>query len=53
MTQFARHPEALTEFAAAANYFADRQPGLENRFIANIEAAIERICRAPLNWRVL
>jgi len=53
MTSFEFHPDALSEFEAAALYFAERQPGLELRFIANIESAISRICDAPQGWRVL
>ncbi len=47
------HPEALSEFEAAAQYFAERQPGLELRFISSIETALQRIGAAPLSWRVL
>lgn len=46
------HPEALSEFEAAAQYYAERQPGLELRFIANVEATIQRICKAPKIGRV-
>lgn len=53
MTPYEFHPEALDEFESAALYFAERQPGLELRFIANIETTIRRICEAPSAWRVL
>ena len=53
MMSYEFHPEALSEFEAAAQYFAERQPGLEFRFISNIEATIQHICEAPSSWRVL
>lgn len=52
MTPYRFHPEALIEFEQAAQYFAERQPGLELRFIASIEATIARICEAPQRWRL-
>jgi toxin ParE1/3/4 len=52
MTPYEFHPEALSEYESAAQYFAERQPGLELRFIASIEATIQRICEAPRSWRV-
>lgn len=53
MTPYEFHPEALSEFEAAAQHFAERQPGLELRFISSIEATIQRICATPQSWRVL
>lgn len=53
MRAYEFHPEALDEFEAAAQYFARRQPGLELRFISNIEATIQRICEAPLRLRIV
>ena len=47
MTPYEFHPEALSEYESAAQYFAERQPGLELRFIASIEATIQRICESP------
>lgn len=52
MTPHVFHPEALKEFEATALFYAERQPGLELRFIANIEATIRRICEAPRAWRL-
>lgn len=52
MTPYKFHPEALIEFEQAAQYFAERQPGLELRFISSIEATITRVCEAPRRWRV-
>ena len=51
MTPYEFHPEALSEYESAAQYFAERQPGLELRFIASIEATIQRICESPRSWR--
>jgi toxin ParE1/3/4 len=47
------HPEALGEYVAAAHEYEERQPGLGNRFIENVEGAIESICQAPERWAVL
>lgn len=44
-------PEALAEFEEAARYYADRQSGLELRFIASVENAIARIVEAPNRHR--
>jgi toxin ParE1/3/4 len=41
------HPEALAEFEDAAVHYAEKQPGLELRFIASIEAVISRIVEEP------
>ena len=49
MTSYEFHPEALSEYESAAQYFAERQPGLD---IASIEATIQRICESPRSWRV-
>jgi len=53
MMPYRFHPEALNEFEAATRYFAERQPGLELRFMSNVEAAIQRVCEAPRRWRIL
>jgi plasmid stabilization system protein ParE len=45
------HPEALDEYEDAAHYYADRQPGLELRFIACVEAAFREISEIPTRWR--
>lgn len=46
------HPEALAEFKDAAHYYAERQKGLESRFISCIEAALSEIQKNPTRWRV-
>ena len=45
------HPEALDEFDKAAAYYAERQPGLQVRFIDAVEHAISRACDAPERFR--
>ena len=47
------HPEALEEYDEAAHYYAAQQPGLDLRFIACVENAIEVILEDPLRWRAL
>ncbi len=47
------HPEALTEFEGAAIYYAEKQPGLELRFIASVEASIQRIIERPESYAIL
>lgn len=41
------HPAALAEYQAAAEYYASCGDGLEFRFIAAIERAIQQIVAAP------
>lgn len=45
------HPEALDEYNEAGHYYAQRQPGLDLRFIVSVEEAIERILEDPYRWR--
>src|SRR5437762_12861933 len=45
------HPEALDEYEAAAHYYAEKEPGLDLRFIVCVENAIEAILEDPLRWR--
>jgi toxin ParE1/3/4 len=49
--RFEFHPEALGEFEAAADFYSERQAGLELRFIDAIHAAISNACSAPQRWR--
>lgn len=46
------HPEALTEFEKAADYYCQQQPGLEQRFIDAVLQGIRVIVDAPDTWRV-
>ena len=45
------HPEALEEYDQAADYYKKRKRGLEKRFLAAVEAAIDRISETPEKWR--
>jgi len=45
------HPEALDEYDQAGLYYAQRQPGLDLRFIVSVEETIERILDDPYRWR--
>jgi toxin ParE1/3/4 len=47
------HPEALAEFEDAARYYAEKQPGLEQRFIASVEAAIQKLTARPSSYAIL
>ena len=47
------HPEAREEYREAALYYAERDPGLAQRFVEAVEDAIRRIVEAPAAWRVL
>lgn len=50
--KFEFHPDGLAELEAAADYYAERQPGLELRFIDAVDHAIHRIRTAPRSWRL-
>jgi plasmid stabilization system protein ParE len=50
---FRFHPEALEEFEAAADYYADIQPALGLRFTAHVEVAIRNLVDAPLLHAIL
>jgi len=39
--RFEFHPEALSEYEDAAQYYASCQPGLELRFMSAVEHAIQ------------
>ncbi|MBS0172175.1 MAG: type II toxin-antitoxin system RelE/ParE family toxin [Nitrospira sp.] len=41
------HPEARTEAHEAARFYAERQPGLDRRFLDLLEDALHRISRRP------
>ncbi len=50
--RFEFHPEALDEYEAAARYYAGCQEGLELRFIACAESAIQRLSKNPEHFRL-
>jgi toxin ParE1/3/4 len=45
------HPEAIAEAEAAAQFYAECQKGLDARFVAALDDAIDRICRNPEIYR--
>ena len=45
--RFEFHPEALAEYENAAFYYSECQSGLEMRFIAAVEHAIQQIIETP------
>lgn len=47
------HPEALFEFQEAAIFYAEQQKGLEERFIAAVQSAVNHIVESPGSWRVM
>jgi plasmid stabilization system protein ParE len=51
--RFEFHPEALAEYEDAARYYAGCQDGLELRFIAAVEHAVQGIIETPERWLVL
>jgi plasmid stabilization system protein ParE len=50
--RFEFHPEALGELEAAADFYAERNKGLEIRFIDAVSSAIRRAGDSPSRWRV-
>ena len=47
------HPDALSEYEEAAHYYASCQKGLELRFMAAVEHAVQQILETPERWRIL
>jgi toxin ParE1/3/4 len=47
------HPEALSELEDAARYYAKVQQGLEQRFIASVETAIQKLVAQPSAYGIL
>ena len=50
--RFEFHPDALTEYQDATDYYAHCQDGLEQRFMESIENGILQILDGPEQWRV-
>ncbi len=46
------HPDAFTEYEEAAQYYAGCQEGLEFRFIAAVEHAVQQIIEDPKRWTI-
>jgi toxin ParE1/3/4 len=47
------HPEALEDYQAATNWYAERGTALALQFVAAVEEAIGRVSEAPKRWRIL
>ncbi len=47
------HPEARLEYREAVVFYESRYTGLGAAFSLQIEAAIDRILKAPERWRVI
>jgi toxin ParE1/3/4 len=45
------HPEALTEYKAAAYYYESVRESLGARFIDAVEAALQHVVESPQTWR--
>jgi toxin ParE1/3/4 len=48
--RFEFNPEALEEYDQAGNYYAQRESGLDLRFIVCVEDTIELILQDPYRW---
>jgi plasmid stabilization system protein ParE len=51
--RFKFHPDALAEYEEATRHYAACQAGLELRFIAAVEHAIQLVLKTPAGWSVL
>jgi toxin ParE1/3/4 len=47
------HPEALTEYAEAVQYYTERRAEVAQAFIDAVEDAIYRIRESPTRWRAI
>ncbi|MBD2304895.1 type II toxin-antitoxin system RelE/ParE family toxin [Chroococcidiopsis sp. FACHB-1243] len=47
------HPEALAEYAAAVQYYAENRAEVAQAFINAVEDTIYRIRESPTRWRVI
>lgn len=47
------HPEALTEYAEAVQFYAQSRVELAQAFINAVENAIFQIVESPTRWRVI
>ena len=45
------HPDALAEADAATAFYRDKRPGLAQRFLDNLEAALHRVEQHPHIYR--
>ncbi len=47
------HPEALEDYQAATDWYAERSTELALRFVEAIEDAIWKVSDAPERWRIV
>jgi toxin ParE1/3/4 len=47
------HPEALTEYAEAVQYYAEQRVEVSQAFINAVEDAVYRIRESPTRWGVV
>jgi hypothetical protein len=47
------HPAALEEYNAAGLYYAQKEPGLDSRFIVAVESALKAITKDPCRFESL
>lgn len=53
-TTYGFHPEALFEYAEAANYFLrEASPRVAEAFVSAVESAVATLVSAPTRWRVV
>ncbi|MBD2773750.1 type II toxin-antitoxin system RelE/ParE family toxin [Iningainema tapete] len=51
--KFVFHPEALTEYAEAVQYYTMQRAELAQTFINAVEDAVYRIRESPTRWRII
>ncbi len=51
--RFLWNDEALTEYGDAAEYYGQKEAGLDESFVECIESAIKGVCSAPKMWPVV
>ncbi|WP_225896521.1 hypothetical protein [Amazonocrinis nigriterrae] len=47
------HPEALTEYSQAVQYYAGSRTELAQAFINAVEDAVYKIRESPTRWRII
>jgi plasmid stabilization system protein ParE len=47
------HPEALTEYSEAVQYYVERRLELAQAFINAVEDAVNRIRKSPTLWQII
>ncbi len=53
VTSYSFHPEALFEYAEAANYYlSEASPRVAEAFVTSVELAIAALVATPERWRI-